>query len=558
MINPEKNKGPLVKLLIRLKQDYLWTQDRINQVLDTIKKQDLSLPAYLLAQEQIDSDWLAIALSEILGLPRMDLDTLDPSQIPLNVINEKLLRQYPILPLWIRDEQLWVGLADPTQHRAITALRFQTGLAITLVILSQTRLNHLREALLQSPQLSLQALEKSFHKPSVDKTTITKAEDPPLIRYVNRLLQTAFYKRASDIHFEPQGLELRLRFRIDGILYLQEPPPAELRASVIARLKVMSQLDIAERRLPQDGRFQFLLPNKQTVDCRISTCPTLDGEKIVVRLQSSHVPLDITALGLNAQQLSIFLSALHQPQGMLLVTGPTGSGKTLTLYSALHTLNTSEVNIASVEDPVEIYLLGINQVNIHPKIGLDFSTFLETFLRQDPDILMLSEMRTKKTIKMGIRAAQTGHLVLSTLHTNSATETLTRLRNMGVPGFDIASSLSLIVAQRLLRCLCVHCKRKTTLPEQTLAEMSLEKNQGLDFFTAQGCQYCIQGYHGRIGIFELLPITDKISSSILQEQPASQIACIAAKEGMLTLRQSALEKLKQGLISLAEMNRVLG
>lgn len=560
-----KLANPFTTLLKKLIDDQIFQKEQLPTILEHIRTRQLSLPTYLLTQAKIEPHWVANTLSEALSLPLIDLDTLDTEAIPLHIIDEKLLRQYPILPLWQKGTRLWIGMADPTQALVIEAVRFQTGLAVSPIIVAQPKLKALRETLLSNPQLSLQAITDLPRPTLLPHTQIDPVEDPPLVRYVNQLLQTALHKRASDIHFEPQGEQLHIRFRIDGVLYPQPSPPDTLRPRIMTRLKLMGSLDIAEQRLPQDGRFQITRASndtigqkKSTVDCRISTCPTIDGEKIVIRLLDGHqTSLDITDLGLTTSQQTIFLEALHHPQGMILVTGPTGSGKTLTLYSALHHLNTPSVNISSVEDPVEIHLPGINQVNVHPKIGLDFATVLRTFLRQDPDIIMLGEMRDRETAEVGIQAAQTGHLILSTLHTNSAAETLTRLSNIGIPAYNIAASVSLIIAQRLVRRLCPHCKYKQNRSQPILASEVLNLDQPSTVFTARGCQHCTEGYQGRTGIFELLTISNTIATAIFNKQAPAQITSLAQQAGMLTLKQSAFKKLQQGLIDLAEIRRVI-
>lgn len=520
-----------------------------------LQKPVASLVAYLLDYFENHSLWITSTLSEILAIPFVDLDSLDTTQIPLDIITESLLRQYPLLPLWRRNQSLYIGMANPCEPLAIEAIRFQTGLPTVMLLVEQPKLERLRKPLLSNPQLSLQSLTTTATETNSEDTVNNDIEDPPLIRYVNQLLQTAVYKKASDIHFEPHDKELSIRFRVDGLLHTQPAPPIALSQRILARIKIMAQLDIAERRLPQDGRFTIKLPDSsKAIDCRISTCPTINGEKIVVRLlDNQQTPLEIESLGLNKAQHQLFLKALQKSQGMILVTGPTGSGKTLTLYSALHYLNKESVNISSAEDPVEIHLAGINQINIHPKIGLDFAAALKMFLRQDPDIIMLGEIRDAKTAHISIQAAQTGHLVLSTVHTNSAAETLTRLINMEIPAYNIAASISLIIAQRLVRRLCEYCKQPVTLMPEQLAHHDIKISHPLMAFQAQGCQQCTDGYQGRIGIFELLPITEEISQAILQNYPATHLAKIAKEAGMITLQASAFEKVQTGITSLAEL-----
>jgi type IV pilus assembly protein PilB len=378
---------------------------------------------------------------------------------------------------------------------------------------------------------------------------LSTTEDAAVVQYVQQTIMDAIQKGASDIHFEPYEKHYRIRIRIDGLLYEIATPATQFAIRLTARIKIMAQLDIAERRLPQDGRFKLQLATPSHFDFRVSTCPTVNGEKIVIRILNPDTSaLTINTLGLEPAQETIFHTALNKPHGMILVTGPTGSGKTVTLYSALNKLNLPVVNISTVEDPVEIYLAGINQVNVNSKIGLNFANVLRAFLRQDPDIIMVGEMRDLETAEIGIQAAQTGHLVLSTLHTNSAAETLTRLLNIGVPHYNIATSISLIVAQRLARRLCDHCKTVNKIPAPELFNLTI--------YVPVGCQHCTQGYKGRIGIFELLPITEKISAAILQNNSTLAISKQAQLDGMQILRDNGLSKVKQGITSLEEINRV--
>jgi len=385
-----------------------------------------------------------------------------------------------------------------------------------------------------------------------------KENDAPIVRFVHKILLDAINNGASDIHLEPYEKQFRIRFRQDGILYEKTSPPINLASRITTRLKVMSQLDISERRIPQDGRFKMKLTKSRSIDFRISTCPTVNGEKVVIRILDPSIAfLDIKNLGFNESQKSTFLDGINKPQGMVLVTGPTGSGKTVTLYTALNILNTTERNISTAEDPVEIKLNGINQVNINTKTNLTFSNALRSFLRQDPDI-MVGEMRDLETAEIGIKAAQTGHLVLTTLHTNSAPETLSRLAYMGVAPYNIASSVTLIIAQRLARKLCAHCKTPIKLPPQTLLEEGFEEStlKKLTIFAPKGCEHCTSGYKGRIGFFEVLPITKTLGEAIMLGKNAMEIATLAKSEGMKTLRQSGLDNVAAGITSLDEVNRV--
>ncbi len=394
------------------------------------------------------------------------------------------------------------------------------------------------------------------------KRTDLSLNEGPLVNWLNNLLRSAASQGASDIHFEPYEKYYRIRFRQDGILYEHESPAPHLAARLTARLKVLAQLDIAERRLPQDGRFSLHFPDLQNrnVDFRLSSCPTLFGEKMVLRLLDPlHSQLEMDNLGLEDFQKNLFLKALNQPQGMILVTGPTGSGKTVTLYTALKYLNTETRNISSCEDPIEINLPGINQVNVNPKTGLSFANILRAFLRQDPDVMMVGEIRDLETAEIAIQAAHTGHLVLSTLHTNSAIASLTRFINMGIPKFNLASTISLIIAQRLARRLCEHCKLPASIPANALVDLGFSKNELSDIklFGPKGCSHCKMGYRGRTGIYEILPFSNALATLLMQDAPETTLLAKACQEGLCLLKSSALHKVKQGIIGLAEYSRVI-
>jgi type IV pilus assembly protein PilB len=414
----------------------------------------------------------------------------------------------------------------------------------------------------------MHSLANSLADTTLDNIGLALAEDPtlstadfPVVRFINKIILDSLARHASDIHFEPFENAYRIRLRIDGILHEVSQPDANLAPRLAARLKIMSGLDISERRIPQDGRFKLNLSTGKSVGFRVNTCPTLFGEKIVLRILDPHAAkIGIDKLGFAAPQKKMFVDALDKTQGMILVTGPTGSGKTVTLYTALHYLNNSTKNISTAEDPVEIYLPGVNQVNINVKTGLDFAAALRAFLRQDPDIIMVGEIRDQETAEIAIKAAQTGHLVFSTLHTNSAAETLTRLANMGIAGFNIATTVNLVIAQRLVRCLCEQCKRPHTLDESMLLAhgFKIEDILSLKLFQAVGCNACNAGYKGRLGVFEVLRISPAISDLIMRHGTSIDIMQQALTEGMTTLRQDAVDKVRQGLTSLDEINRVLG
>jgi type IV pilus assembly protein PilB len=544
------------------------TEERLSQIIEKAKHQQASFISCLINEENIDIPRLLTGLAQVFGLSVIDLDTIDVSQLPSHLIEGRLLQKYQVLPLWQEKEKLGLAITDPTQQLAIDDISFHTGFIIEKILVTPEKLKRLLEKVTkksaenavsfisgkQENRLMLADSKLNAHTAKNTESEIA------VIQMVSQLLQLAIERGASDIHIESYQDHLQVRFRIDGLLYLATTFPVSLIQRIITRLKIMSQLDIAERRLPQDGRFQVMDAGNRPIDCRINSCPTLYGEKLVIRiLDSNKMLLKVDKLGMNEAQKRCFFQALQTPHGMLLVTGPTGSGKTITLYTALNFLNTSLRNISSVENPVEIVLPGINQVNINPKIGLNFAKILRAFLRQDPDVMMVGEMRDQETAEIGIKAAQTGHLVLSSLHTNSAAESLVRLVNMGIPSYNVASALHLIIAQRLARRLCRHCKIKDELPNSVLYSLGLsqEEMKSTSFFAAQGCDKCTDGYRGRTGIFELLLVSDQIKSLILKDYAAQEIALQAQAGGMQTLYTSALEKLKQGEISLLEMKRII-
>jgi type IV pilus assembly protein PilB len=461
-----------------------------------------------------------------------------------------------------------VAVADPTNLPALEEIRFNTGLNVETIIVEQDKLTHWIDHLESEADDSafdgldddLDDLNVSSAEEKTSDETKSGADDAPIVRFVNKLLLDAIKGGASDLHFEPYEKSYRVRFRQDGILKTVSKPPINIASKLSARLKVMSRLDISERRVPQDGRIKLKISKTRAIDFRVNTCPTLFGEKIVLRiLDPESAKMGIDALGYEEDQKKLYMDALQKPQGMILVTGPTGSGKTVSLYTGVNILNTPERNISTAEDPVEINLEGINQVNVNPKQGMDFAAALRAFLRQDPDVILVGEIRDLETANIAIKAAQTGHLVLSTLHTNSAPETLTRLRNMGVPSFNIATSVVLIIAQRLARRLCEHCKTEVEIPEQSLREMGFTEEDIASEFTVygpQGCEKCNNGYKGRVGIYEVVKITDGIARIIMEEGNSIQIGDQCRMEGFNDLHRSGLVKAMQGVTSLEEVNRV--
>jgi type IV pilus assembly protein PilB len=515
---------------------------------------------------------IAIAASSEFGVPLFDLDAsnIDPETVRL--VSEKLLTKHRVLPVFKRGKRLFLAVADPTNLHAIDEIKFQTGMGVEAVVVEDDKLQKavdkaVEQADNQMPAFSeeegmdLDSLEvTSGDEGPEDKVTRDDVEDAPIVRFVNKLMLDAIRRGASDIHFEPYEKTYRVRFRMDGVLKEIAQPPVQLAGKLAARLKVMSRLDIAERRVPQDGRIKMRLSKNRAIDFRVSSCPTLYGEKIVMRiLDPSQAQLGIDALGYEPKQKELYVKYLAKPQGMILVTGPTGSGKTVSLYTGLNILNREDTNISTAEDPSEINLPGVNQVNVNPKVGLTFAAAMRAFLRQDPDVIMVGEIRDLETAEIAIKAAQTGHLVLSTLHTNDAPQTLTRLIDMGVKPYAIATSVSLIIAQRLARRLCSNCKIPMDVPREALLKEGFQSSDieaGMRLFAPKGCANCTDGYKGRVGIYQVMPITDTIARLILDGGSAVDISDQSEKEGFWDLRRSGLEKVKAGMTSLEEINSV--
>lgn len=560
---------PLPGLIRRLIAEGQLSHEKAAEAVQNASKQKASLVSFLVQNKLVDAKGLAVSTSEEFGVPVVDIDAISPDSFPKELVNEKLIRKHRALPLFKRGSRLFLGVSDPTNLQALDEIKFNTGLTIEAVVIPEDRLGTAIDRFLDTQDQSLSSLDDTdldaldieADSGSEEKGIVTTdgAEDAPIVRFVNKILLDAIRMGASDIHFEPYEKIYRIRLRADGILQEVARPPANLSGKIAARLKVMSQLDISERRVPQDGRIKLKLSKTRAIDFRVNTLPTLWGEKIVMRiLDPDSAKLGIDMLGYEDNQKQLYLAALNQPQGLILVTGPTGSGKTVSLYTGLNILNTGERNISTAEDPAEINLEGVNQVNVNNKVGLTFSAALRAFLRQDPDVVMVGEIRDLETAEIAIKAAQTGHLVLSTLHTNSAPETLTRLRNMGVPAFNIATSVSLIIAQRLARRLCTHCKKPVDVPKDVLLEAGFKPEEigTFSLFHPVGCDKCNNGYKGRVGIYEVVKITEPISRLIMEGANSIQIADAARQEGFNDLRRSGLIKIKQGVTSLEEVNRV--
>ncbi|REL28057.1 type IV-A pilus assembly ATPase PilB [Thalassotalea euphylliae] len=555
-------------LLSALTKNNVISSEQADAINTSYPDQEKPFLRFLIEDKHLNGNSIASVLSRTFGYPLINLSLFDKTLVPEGVRNEKLIKKHNALPLYLRGKVLFVAMSDPTDIDALEDIQFNTGFSTELVLADEESLQKAIEDVLESDVDALNISDIDSNELAglevqederEDDGVNQEQDDAPIVVYINKILLDAIKKGASDLHFEPYEHSYRIRFRIDGILNEIAKPPVALASRMAARLKVMSKLDIAERRVPQDGRIKLALSKKKSIDFRVSTLPTMWGEKIVMRiLDSSSAMLGIDMLGYEAEQKAIYMEALDQPQGMILVTGPTGSGKTVSLYTGLNILNTAERNISTAEDPVEINLEGINQVQINTKAGLTFPSALRSFLRQDPDIVMVGEIRDLETAEIAIKAAQTGHLVLSTLHTNSAAETLTRLLNMGVPAFNVASSISIIIAQRLARRLCTQCKTPDNVPDDHLRQLGFPEDK-LGTFTIYkpvGCDECTGGYKGRVGIYEVVKITSEVASIIMEGGNSLDIAGQFQKEGYNNLRQSGIVKAMSGITSLAEINRV--
>lgn len=557
----------------RLVQDGAIEEGRIREALAAATSEKKPIVQYLLEKRLVTPAAIAAANSIEFGIPLFDASAMDADHAAVRLVKEDLLRKHCVLPLFRRGNRLFVGTAEPTDTRALDEIKFQTNLRTEPVLVDGETIRRLIDRWLENADAMDEAFEdgddglenlevggqdeaEADNQPAVD----ANSDDAPVVKFVNKVLIDAIRKGASDIHFEPYEDEYRVRLRIDGILKRTARMPVKMQSRVSARLKVMAQLDIAEKRVPQDGRIKLNLSKTRQIDFRVSTLPTLFGEKIVLRiLDSSAAKLGIEKLGYEPDQQQLYLDAIAKPYGMVLVTGPTGSGKTVSLYTALNILNDETRNISTVEDPVEIRVPGINQVQMNVKRGMTFAAALRSFLRQDPDVIMVGEIRDLETAEIGIKAAQTGHMVLSTLHTNDAPQTIARLMNMGVAPYNITSSVTLVVAQRLARRLH-NCKKRVDLPEHALlAEgFTAEEIADPDFKVHEpvGCEECTEGYKGRVGIYQVMPMSEEIQEIVLAGGNAMAIEEAAKRAGVRDLRQSALRKVKQGVTSLAEINRV--
>jgi type IV pilus assembly protein PilB len=532
------------------------------------QKKQVPLIRYLVSNKLINSKAIASQASQEFGVPFFDLDAIDYRRLPINLVNEKLIRKCHALPLFVRGKTLFVAVSDPTDFHALDDIKFHSRLNPEAILVEEDKLIKAIEASLEAADTSMNDMDEDLdnlditggEEDTAKADVITSdIDDAPIVRYVNKILLDSIKQGVSDIHMEPYEKTFRIRYRSDGILRQVASPPPSIAGRLVSRIKVMSKMDIAERRVPQDGRIKMTLSKNRAIDFRVNTCPTLFGEKVVMRiLDPTSAQLGIEKLGFEPEQQRIFLEAINKPYGLVLVTGPTGSGKTVTLYTGLNILNTMERNISTAEDPVEITVEGINQVNMNPKAGLTFASALRAFLRQDPDIIMVGEIRDLETAEIAVKAAQTGHLVLSTLHTNDAPQTLNRLLQMGIPAFNIVAAVNLIMAQRLGRRLCEHCKVPADFPDKVLLDAGFKQEElrDLKIFSAVGCEHCTNGYKGRVGVYQVLTLTDKMRTLILNGGNTDQLAECALAEGFNDLRISGLNKVRMGLTSLEEIDRI--
>ncbi len=566
-VNPTTN---LSGLALRLVRDNLLTASDAERIQAEAQTAKATFVTQLVGSKKLDAATVARVASEEFGVPLFDIGALDIEAAPVKLVNEKILRRHRVIPLYKRGTRLYVALSDPTNLQALDEIKFHTGLGTEPILVEDDKLSVVLDKCLEandttlidiSADDSLENLEIIAGEDEEGAAPVGEegVNDAPIVKFVNKVLIDAINKGASDIHIEPYEKAYRVRYRQDGVLQEVASPPLALAGRICARVKILSKLDIAERRVPQDGRLKMRISKNRAIDFRVSTLPTLWGEKVVMRiLDPTSATLGVEKLGFEEEQKRHFLEAVNRPYGMVLVTGPTGSGKTVTLYTALNILNQPGNNISTAEDPVEINMSGINQVNINEKAGLTFASALRAFLRQDPDIIMVGEIRDLETAEIAIKAAQTGHMVLSTLHTNDAPSTLTRMVNMGVPPFNIASAVNLIVAQRLGRRLCNSCKAPIDIPKPALLKAGFAESElsGLTLYGPVGCDQCNKGYKGRVGIYEVMPVTEAIGEIIMRGGNQLDIQKQARKEGVSFLRESGLRKVREGITSLEEIESV--
>ncbi len=563
------SKIPLSGLAHRMVRQGILDEEKAEELQAKAAKHHCSFFTEAAESKHTDNKLLTRCASDEFGIPLFDIKAIDLEHAPISLLEDKLIEKHRVLPIYKRGAKIYVAVSDPTNSHALDEIKFHTGLGVEPVLIDIKQLEAAIEKTLEDNDTTFEDLDDDSEalddidiSSEDDKASTKDADveqiDTPIVRFVNKMLLDAIKKGASDIHMEPYEKKFRVRFRVDGVLHEIAAPPLALAGRIVARVKILSRLDIAERRAPQDGRMKLRLSKNKSIDFRVSTLPTLFGEKAVIRiLDASAAILELENLGMSQQQKQLYVDAIDRPYGMILVTGPTGSGKTVSLYTALNMLNSTERNVSTVEDPVEINLAGINQVTINEKANLTFATALRAFLRQDPDVIMVGEIRDLETADIAIKASQTGHLVLSTLHTNDAPSTLTRMLNMGVAPFNVASSVHLIMAQRLIRKLCENCKKEIEVPEHALLSAGFREDQleGLKLFAPNDCDACTSGYKGRIGVFQVMPVNEKMGDLIMRGCNELDLVELAREEGVTDLRQSGLQKVVDGVTSLEEIER---
>ena len=564
-----KTANTLSGLALRLVREKLLTADEADALQVEAHKKKTPFVSHLVGSKKLNGAVVARVASQEFGLPLMEIEAFDLDLLPTDAIDSKIVERHNVLPLFKRGTRLFVAISDPTNMQALDEIKFNTGLGCEPILVEADKLGKIIEDALHASDSTLSDLTGEDGLEDLDFAdedegkgggmTEDDINDTPIVKFVNKVLMDGITRGASDIHIEPYEKAYRVRYRQDGILQEVATPPLALANRIAARVKILSRLDIAERRVPQDGRIKMRLSKNRAIDFRVSTLPTMYGEKIVLRiLDPTSATLGVEKLGFEEIQKKLFLEAVKRPYGMVLVTGPTGSGKTVSLYTAVNILNTDDRNISTAEDPVEINMTGINQVQINERAGMNFSTALRAFLRQDPDVILVGEIRDLETAEIAIKAAQTGHMVLSTLHTNSAPATLTRLVNMGVPPFNIASAVNLIVAQRLARRLCNSCKQPLKLPKEALLKAGFRANEvdKLTIFSPSGCSQCNDGYKGRVGIYEVMPVSEAIGEIIMRGGNELDVETQMKKEGVIDLRNAGLQKIRNGVTTLEEVERV--
>ena len=563
---PSSSLGGLAGRLVR---DGLLASVEAERMQTEAIAQKIPFIVHLAKTGKVDTAAVARAASDEFGIPLFDIGCLDTESAPVKLVSDRILRRHRVLPLFKRGQRLYIGVSDPTNLQALDEIKFHSGLSAEPILVDDARLGTILDKLLDAADTVLMDISGADDLENLDVGGLddtnkapddeSGVNDAPIVKFVNKIMVDAINQGASDIHIEPYEKAYRVRFRQDGMLREVTSPPIALAGRIAARVKILGRMDIAERRVPQDGRIKLRLSKNRAIDFRVSSLPTLFGEKIVMRiLDPTSATLGVEKLGFEPFQKDLFMENINRPYGMVLVTGPTGSGKTVTLYTGVNILNTPDRNISTAEDPVEINLAGINQVNMNERAGLTFSTALRAFLRQDPDVILVGEIRDLETAEIAIKAAQTGHMVLSTLHTNDAPTTLSRLANMGVAPFNIASAVNLIIAQRLCRRLCQACKRPIDIPAPALIKAGFKEDEmdGLKVHGPVGCDNCKEGYKGRVGIYQVMPVSEAIGAIIMAGGNALDIERKAKEEGVWDLRQSGLKKVRDGLTSLAEIERV--